>query len=83
MRDDFGCHICGKCWWTDCENDADYTHDVHLKDRVTRATLFDGKIELCAGHTRYVQSTQGRYGMNINPLAIGQANALKESRERV
>lgn len=78
---DTGCHICGDCWWVHCPNDADYTMDVELKRRDGKV-WYDGKIELCGGHTRYVHETNGNH-LSLNPLAIEQANALKKTKVTV
>ena len=67
------CFICGMCWWQDCPNDADYTMDVQLKRKGTQ--IYDGKVQLCGGHTRLVHSNGGR--MDLKPQAIEQANSLK------
>lgn len=75
VNDDYGCHICGKCWWVSCENDADYTLDVSLKRR--GKPLYDGKVELCAGHTQLAADRQGR--LNLNWLAIEQAIGLQKA----
>ena len=72
--------VCGKCWWIDCGQDADYTMDVELKDRLGKV-IYDGKVDLCGGHTRYIHSTHGQH-LSINPIAIEQAKALREARAR-
>ena len=76
MPDDFGCHICGTCWWVHCENDADYSMDVALKRH--GKPLYDGKIELCAGHARLAHERNGR--LDLNWLAVEQAVALTKAR---
>lgn len=69
MKDRDGCQICGTCWWVDCDNDADYVMDVDLKRK--GLTVYSGKIELCAGHTRFTHSNGGR--LDLNWTAIEQA----------
>ena len=71
-----GCHICGGCWWVDCENEADYTMDVSLRRH--GAPLYDGKVDLCAGHTRLVHSNGGR--LDLDWTAVEQAKALVKVR---
>jgi len=72
------CHICGTCWWEKCSNDADYTMDVELKDRRGKV-IYDGKIDLCGGHTRHVHATRGQQ-LSISPVAIEQAKSLRTAR---
>lgn len=71
-----GCHICGTCWWEGCDNDADFAMDVDLKRR--GLPLYSGKIDLCAGHTRYVYENGGR--LDLNWMAIEQALARQKER---
>jgi hypothetical protein len=40
--------------------------------------LYDGKVELCGGHTRLAQERNGR--LDLNWLAIEQAIAMKLTR---
>jgi hypothetical protein len=70
------CHICGTCWWVDCENDADYSMDVDLKRH--GLPLFSGRIELCGGHARFARTRGGR--LELNWLAIEQAIARQKDR---
>lgn len=74
-RDD-GCHICGDCWWVNCPNPADYSDDVVIKRH--GSTLYEGEIDLCAGHARYWRQNGGR--LDLNWLAIEQALALQKAR---
>jgi hypothetical protein len=74
MSDD--CHICGRCWWVHCTNDADYTMDVDLKRR--GLPLYSGRVELCGGHARLTHSNGGR--LDLNWLAVEQALALEKAR---
>jgi hypothetical protein len=76
VADDFGCHICGTCWWVGCENDADYSLDVALKRH--GKPLYDGKVELCAGHTQLAHERNGR--LDLNWLAIEQARSLAKAK---
>ncbi len=70
------CHICGDCWWQDCDLPADYEMDVDLKRK--GSLIYSGNVELCAGHKDFVHLNGGR--MNLKPLAIEQANALKKTK---
>lgn len=70
------CHICGKCWWVDCENDADYAIDVSLK-RHQAFIMYEGKVDLCGGHYRLAVERKGR--LNLNWKAIEQAVAVKSN----
>jgi hypothetical protein len=72
VADDFGCHICGQCWWVDCPNDADYSIDATLKRH--GETIFDGKVELCTGHAEQALASKGQ--LSLNWMAIEQARAL-------
>lgn len=76
MAEKDGCHICGDCWWHECNNPADYSMDVDLKRG--GLPLFSGKVELCGGHTRYVHENGGR--MDLDPVAIEQASAIQKAR---
>lgn len=76
MNNSEGCHICGTCWWTDCDNDADYAMDVDLKRK--GLPLYSGKVDLCAGHTRLAHAQGGR--LDLNWLAIEQALSLAKVR---
>ena len=64
------CFICGTCWWTGCQNDADYTMDVELKRH--GRLVYSGKVDLCAGHTRFAG---GSGSLNIGWAALEQALA--------
>lgn len=72
MRDD-GCAVCGRCWWFDCPNDADYSIDVDLKRN--GLPLYSGSVDLCGGHTRFAQRNGGRLDLNWD--AVEQALALQ------
>jgi hypothetical protein len=61
------CHICGRCYWNGCDNDADYEVDVDLKRN--GLPLYSGKVDLCAGHHRVGASGS----MNLKWVAIEQA----------
>lgn len=76
MTDD-PCHICGTCWWTDCDNDADETVHVELKQVRNGLPVFDGGVDLCAGHARWAESQNGR--MNLKWEAIHQAIARQHA----
>lgn len=76
MANDTGCHICGTCWWVNCENDADYALDVALKRQ--GKPLYSGKIELCTGHTHLAHERNGRLDLNWD--AVEQAVALTKLR---
>lgn len=76
MKRKDGCHICGTCWWVDCENDADYAMDVDLKRK--GIPLYSGRIELCGGHTRQAHANGGR--LDLNWTAVEQAIARKKAR---
>lgn len=72
MAEDEPCHICGNCWWTGCNNPADYTintpgirHKGHF--------IPVGDIDLCAGHARYAQRRHGR--LDLDWKAVEQALA--------
>ena len=71
MADD-ECFVCGKCWWEQCDNDADYEVDVELQQVSNRMTAYNGKVDLCGGHYHLASQT-GR--MNIKWEAIHQAIA--------
>ena len=73
MSNDGKCHICGTCWWVGCENPADYTIDVAL--RRNGLPLYDGDVDLCAGHYRHAQATRGRLDLSWD--AIEQALAFR------
>lgn len=76
MAEDFGCHICGQCWWVHCENDADYT--IRRADiKRNRKTVYIGDIDLCAGHARFAEHYKR---LDLNWLAIEQAIALQKER---
>jgi hypothetical protein len=70
------CHICGTCWWVDCANDADYAIDVALKRK--NLPLYNGRVDLCAGHYRLAYSRNGR--LNLNWVAIEQAIAKDKAK---
>lgn len=70
---DTTCYVCGLCWWSGCENDADYRLDVDLKRN--GLPLYTGEIELCAGHAQYAQRTLGR--LDLKWEALEQAHELK------
>lgn len=69
------CFVCGLCYWAECPNSADFSHDVVLK-RAGR-TVFDGEVELCAGHTRFAQQSGH---VNVRWEALEQALALQKGR---
>jgi hypothetical protein len=71
MTRDEDCHICGKCWWNGCENDADFALEVDLKRG--GLPLYLGKVDLCGGHTQQASANGGR--LNLNWRAIEQALA--------
>jgi hypothetical protein len=62
------CHICGKCYWHDCPNEADFTVDVDLKRH--GLPLYSGGVDLCAGHYRFAR--RGNH-MDLNWMAVEQA----------
>lgn len=70
------CHICGDCWWVKCGQPADFSIDVDLKRRGT--LIYSGNVDLCAGHEAFVRMNGGR--LDLEPLAIEQANAIKTMR---
>ena len=74
MTPDKECAVCGRCWWVDCSNEADYQMDVDLKRR--GLPLYSGAVELCGGHTRLVHESGGR--MDLKWEAIEQALALEK-----
>ena len=69
------CYVCGDCWWQECQNDADYSHDVDLKRG--GLPVFAGKVELCGGHSQLALRT-GR--MDIKWEAIEQALSVQAAR---
>lgn len=73
VTDDEDCRVCGLCWWTDCGNDADVTVHVELKQTSNNHPVYDGPVDLCAGHARWAETTNGR--LNIDWAAIHQAIA--------
>lgn len=68
--------MCGKCWWVNCPNDADYSDDVVLKRK--NLPLYEGKVDLCAGHAMLWRQNGGH--LDLNWLAIEQALALGKAR---
>ena len=73
MTDD-DCVICGCCWWSGCDNDADYEDDVDLKRH--SLPVYSGKVDLCAGHHRYAAMTGH---MNLKWAAVEQALARQHA----
>jgi hypothetical protein len=69
------CHICGTCWWVDCDNDADYSIDVDVAKRHGDPVFYSGKVDLCGGHFRVARDKGGR--LNLNWLAVEQALAAR------
>lgn len=69
-------HAFGQCWWHECRNDADYIETVELKRQVGGRILplYDGDVELCAGHRELARRT-GR--MNLDWKAVEQGLALQ------
>lgn len=75
MPDDFGCHICGTCWWVHCENDADYVlRQVEVKRHML--PVYTGDVELCAGHSA-VATRERR--LDLNWVALEQAIARQKA----
>jgi hypothetical protein len=75
MTDD-DCLVCGLCYWEKCDNDADYTDDVVLKRGNPPLIVFDGKVDLCAGHHAYAERTGH---MNLKWAALEQAIAKQHA----
>lgn len=71
---DAECHICGNCWWQDCDNPADYEVDVELKRHGLH--LYSGKVDLCQGHAEF--ATRGQM-MNLRWASIEQALARQHA----
>jgi len=74
LRSPDPCLICGNCWWTRCDQPADYEFDVHLK-REGR-TVFDGVVDLCTAHAKHAAKTGH---VNIDWRALEQALARRAS----
>ncbi len=75
------CFICGDCWWTGCPNSADFTEHVALKrprpDGPGWTVIFDGDVDLCAGHALHWRENGGR--LNLKWEALEQATALQKA----
>lgn len=69
------CVICGQCWWAGCDLAADYELDVPIKRH--GRLIYDGHIDLCAGHARYAVSSGGH--LNLNWTALEQAIARQHN----